>query len=111
MKRRTAEQLERGLVAHVFVCINDRDSSTASCADAQGQAVADAVTSWLRDRGVFWDGVSVVTTSCLGLCSEDGAALTIQPHNEWYSDVTPEDVPELLEASLGPDATALDPQQ
>jgi NADH:ubiquinone oxidoreductase subunit E len=107
MIERTHDQLDRGLVAHVFVCTNDRDSEYACCADAHGDEVADAVRSWLRDRGALWDSVSVSTTSCLGLCSEDGTALTIQPRNEWYSDVTPEEVPGLLTDEFGPDAEAL----
>ncbi|MES3517217.1 MAG: (2Fe-2S) ferredoxin domain-containing protein [Natronomonas sp.] len=45
--------------------------------------------------------MSVHTTSCLGLCSEGGTALTVQPKNEWYSDVRPEEVPTVLERTLG----------
>jgi len=104
MKRRTADQKERGLRAHVFVCTHERDSEYACCADADGEAVADAVRSWLRDREAFWDPVAVSTTSCLGLCSEAGTALTIQPRDEWYSDVNVEEVPDLLAAEFGPDA-------
>ena len=49
--------------------------------------------------------VSVGSTSCLGLCSEDRTALTIQPHNEWYSDVTPADVPALMAEVFSPEAS------
>lgn len=107
MKHRTEEMLEGGFSDHVLVCTNDRDSEYACCADAEGDAVYDAVRSWLRERGVFWSRVHVAETSCLGLCSEDGAAVAIHPRNRWYSDVLPEDVPELLEAEFGPDATNL----
>jgi len=48
--------------------------------------------------------VSVAETGCLGLCSEGGAAIAIQPRDEWYSDVQPEDVPGLLESVFGPEA-------
>ncbi|NKE35251.1 (2Fe-2S) ferredoxin domain-containing protein [Natronococcus sp. JC468] len=106
MKRRTSEQRTR-LDAHVFVCTNARDSDYACCADAGGAAVADAVRDWLRERNAFWSPVGVSTTTCLGLCSEDGSALTIQPRNEWFSDVRPDDVPELLANEFGPDAERL----
>lgn len=103
MNERTEQHRER-LDAHVFVCTNDRDSEYASCGDAGAEETVDAVKDWLRERDAFWTAVSVSTTSCLGLCSEEGTALTIQPRNAWYSDVTPADVPELLESEFGPDA-------
>ncbi|CAI48641.1 thioredoxin domain protein [Natronomonas pharaonis DSM 2160] len=109
MQRRTDEQTTR-LDAYVFVCTNARDSEYAACADAGpgAEATVEAVTEWLRERDVYWNGVGVSTTDCLGLCSEGGTALTIQPHDEWFSDVTPEDVPELLAEAFGPDAAQLD---
>lgn len=103
MNRRTDEQTTR-LAAHVFVCVNDRDSEYACCADAGGAATVEAVKAWLRERDAFWSPIGISTTDCLGLCSEDGTAITVQPQNEWYSDVRPEDVPELLAAEFGPDA-------
>ncbi|WP_254530942.1 (2Fe-2S) ferredoxin domain-containing protein [Natrinema gelatinilyticum] len=103
MNERTEQHRER-LEAHVFVCLNDRDSTHASCAAAGGEETHTAVTEWLRERDAYWTAVSVSTTSCLGLCSERGAAITIQPRNTWYSDVTPADVPDLLESEFGADA-------
>jgi (2Fe-2S) ferredoxin len=107
MERRTDEQTTR-LAAHVFVCVNERDSEYAACAGAGGEATAAAVKSWLRDRDAFWSPVGVSTTDCLGLCSAEGAALTIQPQNEWYAEVTPEDVPALLADAFGPEAERVD---
>lgn len=109
MKHRSEQQRER-LDAHVFVCTNDRPDHDC-CADAGGAEVTAAVKQWLRDRDAFWTAVSVSTTDCLGLCSADGAALTIQPRNEWYSDVTPDDVPDLLAAEFGPEAEQIYPPQ
>ena len=104
MIRRTTEQRER-LAAHVFVCTNDRDAEYSCCHDAGAAETLAAVKAWLRDRSAFWSPIGVSTTGCLALCSDGGTAITIQPHNEWYSDVRPEDVPELLEREFGPDAT------
>lgn len=103
MKQRTDDHRER-LDAHVFVCTKRRDSEYACCADAGGEETLAAVKAWLRDRDAFWSSVSVTETGCLGLCSEGGAGISIQPRNEWYSDVQPEDVPVLLEAEFGPEA-------
>lgn len=108
MKRKSEQHRDR-LDAHVFVCTNDRDEHDC-CAGAGGQEVTAAVKDWLRDRDAFWTAVSVSTTDCLGLCSADGAALTIQPRNEWYSEVRPADVPGLLAAEFGPDAEQIPPE-
>lgn len=109
MKQQTNRQRDR-LGSHVFICTTDRKSEYACCADAQGDEVFSAVLSWLRERDVLWSPVLVAETGCLGLCSAKGTAVAIQPRNQWYSDVQPEDVPELLSAQFGPDATQLSPQ-
>ncbi|ACM58975.1 (2Fe-2S) ferredoxin domain-containing protein [Halorubrum lacusprofundi] len=107
MEDRTAEVVDSGFTDHVLVCTNARDSEYAACADAHGDAVYDAVEAWLRDHGVFWSPVQLAETTCLGLCSADGTAIAIQPRNRWYSDVTPEDVPELLRSEFGENADDL----
>ena len=103
MKRQTDKQTDR-LDAHVFVCVNDRDSEYACCADVGGEETTAAVKAWLRERNAFWSPIGVSTTDCLGLCSEAGTAITIQPRDEWYAEVTPEEVPELLASEFGPNA-------
>jgi (2Fe-2S) ferredoxin len=103
MERRTDEQTRR-LAAHVFVCTNERDSEYVACAEVDGAATLSAVRSWLRERDAFWSPVGVSATGCLGLCSEAGTAITIQPRNEWYAGVRPADVPDLLADTFGPDA-------
>lgn len=107
MRQRTEDVHENGFSDHVLVCTNARDSEYACCAEASGDAVYEAVKSWLRERGVFWSPVHVAETGCLGLCSADGTAVVIHPRNRWYSDVLPEDVPTLLEAEFGSEATQL----
>lgn len=108
MDRRTEDVIERGFTDHVLVCTNHRDSEYACCGDVGSQAVLDAVRRWLRKRDVFWSNVHVAETSCLGLCSEDGTAIAIHPRGEWYSGVTPEDVPVLLSEIFGSNADKLD---
>jgi len=105
MQDRTTDVTENGFSAHVLVCTNDRDADHASCAEAHGDAVLEAVKTWLRDHDIFWSHVHVAETSCLGLCSAEGTAIAIHPRNRWYSDVLPADVPELLTAEFGPDGS------
>ena len=95
MERRTERMRERGLAATVLVCTNER-AEHAACAAADGVAVADAVRDWLRERDRYWSEVAVAETSCLGLCSEAGAAVVVHPRNEWFAEVTPDDVPALM---------------
>ncbi|WP_435101253.1 (2Fe-2S) ferredoxin domain-containing protein [Halarchaeum sp. P4] len=107
MRSRTTDVRENGFSDHVLVCTHARDSEHACCAGADGEEVYAAVTSWLRERDVFWTRVHVAETSCLGLCSAEGAAIAIHPRGRWYSDVQPDDVPDLLEREFGPDASRL----
>jgi len=117
VRRCTEAQRDRNLT-WILVCTNARDGEYAACAevggdaggrdassepslaDAREDAVVDAVTEWLRDEGLFWTEAAVVETSCLGLCSEAGAAVGFQPRDEWYENVRPADVPELLAEEL-----------
>ena len=101
MQDRTAEVRERGFTDHVLVCTTDRESDLACCGDAGGDAVFEAVVDWLRERDVLWSRVYVAETGCLGLCSENGVAVAIQPRNRWYSDVTPAEVSTLLADEFG----------
>jgi len=107
MRHRTEDVHENGYTDHVLVCTNGRDSEYAACADAHGPAVYEAVKAWFRERGVFWSRVHVAETSCLGLCSADGTAIAIHPRGRWYSDVKPEEVPDLLADEFKADASRL----
>jgi len=107
MRERSPEVVEGGFTDHVLVCTNARDSEYAACAEAHGDEVLDAVRSWLKERGVFWSRVHVAETGCLGLCSADGTAVAVHPRGRWFSDVVPADVPDLLAAVFGPEASNL----
>lgn len=107
MEDRTGDVRENGFTDHVLVCTNDRSSEYACCADAHGAEVYEAVKAWLRERGVFWSRVHVAETSCLGLCSDAGTAVAVHPRGRWYAGVRPDEVPDLLRAEFGADASRL----
>jgi len=94
MERRTERMRER-LSATVLVCTNER-TEYAACAAVDGGDVADAVHDWLRERDRYWSDVAVAETSCLGMCSEAGVGVVVQPHDEWFAEVTVDDVPTLM---------------
>lgn len=111
MERRTEQMHECGLTATVFVCTNER-SEHACCAAVDGCDVADAAREWLRDRDRYWSEVAVAETSCLGMCSQDGVAVVVQPRDEWFAEVSTADVPRLMSAVFGdatPGAGPVDP--
>lgn len=107
MRERTGDVHGNGFTDLLLVCTNDRSAEYACCADADGTAVYETAKDWLRDRDVFWSHVFVAETSCLGLCSAGGTAIAIHPRDRWYSDVRPEEVPALLRAEFGEDASRL----
>ena len=100
MDRRTERMHERGVSATVLVCTNER-TEYAACAAVDGGDVADAVRDWLRERDRYWSEVAVAETSCLGMCSEDGVAVVVQPRDEWFAEVTVNDVPTLMTELFG----------
>ena len=100
MERRTEQMHERGVSATVLVCTNER-TEYAACAAVDGGDVADGVRDWLRERDRYWSEVAVAETSCLGMCSEDGVAVVVQPHDEWFAEVTVDDVPTLMTETFG----------
>jgi predicted metal-binding protein len=107
MYNQTEKVHEQGFTDLVLVCTNDCNSEKACCAEAYGGEVYNKVKRWLHEREVFWSHVYVSETSCLGLCSSDGTAIAIQPRNRWFSDVTPDEVPDLLENEFGSSASDL----
>jgi hypothetical protein len=84
-------------------CRDDADGDTYR-GDADGSAVAAAAREWLDERDALWTEVVPVESSCLALCTEDGAAVGVLPHDEWFSGVVPADVPPLLGGVFGPEA-------
>lgn len=106
MRERTGELRAAGVTDQVLVCTNGR-TEHAACGDADADAVLEAVVEWLRERDVLYSAVYVAETGCLGLCSDEGAAVVVQPRGRWFSHVSADEVPSLLADVFGPDATRL----
>jgi (2Fe-2S) ferredoxin len=86
--------------AHVFVCQNERPAGNprGSCLSRGSKAVLDAFKQEICDRGlrnqIEFDG-----TTCIDCCAL-GPAVVVYPANTWYGNVTPADVPALVDAVL-----------
>lgn len=90
-----AQQNTSPFTCHVFVCTNDRGGTRKSCADGDNVAVRAALKTAVAERG--WRAqVRVSQSGCLGLC-EQGPNVILYPQKVWFSAVTMEDVPAILD--------------
>lgn len=83
--------------AQVFVCVNRRSSNDplgGGCSD-RGEAVYEALRAELSARGER-AAVWLARTYCLGICPKMGACVAISPGKRLFTEVIPDDVPELL---------------
>ena len=79
---------------HLFVCIKSRSGKSAACGDSGGGELKAVLKSEIKKRG--WKSVArVCESSCLGVC-DAGPNIMIYPQKIWLSDVSLDDVPEIL---------------
>lgn len=81
---------------HAFVCTNDRQGKSKSCADGNSQQLKDALKTALKEKGLWGNSVRVSTSGCLGLCAH-GPNVYIYPQGKAMSECTMDDVPTILD--------------
>ena len=80
--------------SHVFVCTNDREGRSKSCADGNSQQIRARLKAEINKRG--WKGrVRVSQCGCMGLCAK-GPNVMIYPQKSWFADVMPEDAEDII---------------
>lgn len=81
--------------ATAFVCVNAREGK-AACGNpgAGGAELCKTLKDEVKRLGLKGT-VRVARSGCLDRCSE-GPNLFLYPAGEWYSGVSPDDVPEIL---------------
>jgi len=79
---------------HIFVCVNDRGGVRKSCADGDNVTVRQLIKEEVTRRG-WKPRVRVSQCGCLGLCAE-GPNVVLYPQKIWFSQVTQEDLEEIL---------------
>lgn len=82
----------------IFVCIRNRPAPEESCAGNGSLATIAALKKEIAARGLAAQ-VKVNQSSCLDLCT-GGPHLIVYPEGTWYSGLTPELVPDFVEAQL-----------
>lgn len=82
-----------GFARHVLVCRGPR------CSALGAAELASSLDEALDERGLDDDDVLVKQTGCLFPCSQ-GPVLVVYPDNTWYAQLTPDDVPGLVDQHL-----------
>lgn len=83
---------------HVFVCTSSRINGQQKgyCFSKDAVGIVQAFMEEIEDRDLN-DDVMVTNTGCFGICSS-GPIVVVYPEGVWYKEVTPEDVPEIVES-------------
>ena len=89
-----AELKTSPFVCHVFVCTNDREGKSKSCADQDSPFIRTHLKKEIGKRGLKKQ-VRVSKSGCMGLCGK-GPNVMIYPRKVWFSDVSTEDTGEIL---------------
>ncbi len=80
---------------HLFICTKSRNGERKSCGDSTNPQLKTLLKEEISKRG-WKPRVRISDSGCLGLC-DAGPNLIIYPQKIWYSEVTPADLPEILQ--------------
>jgi (2Fe-2S) ferredoxin/predicted O-methyltransferase YrrM len=80
---------------HVFICDQKKAEGVPGCNASGSERVIDALRRELGARRLM-DEVQVTVCGSLGVC-ERGPNMVVYPEGIWYSGLTPQDVPEIVE--------------
>ncbi len=94
-----AKRNESPFKCHVFVCTNDRQGKRKSCADDNSMKIRKVLKEEVANRG-WKPQVRVSQCGCVGLCA-DGPNVMLYPQKIWFSEVSENDVGEVLSAVEG----------
>ncbi len=81
---------------HVFACDQQKPEGVPGCSANGSAKTIDALRKEIGAHGLG-DEVQLTTCGSLGLCDR-GPNMVVYPEGIWYSGVTPEDVPEIVES-------------
>lgn len=78
--------------SHVLIC------GGTGCTSSHSQQIREKLAEELKAKGLD-EEIKIVQTGCFGLCAL-GPVMIVYPEGTFYSRVTPEDVPEIVEEHL-----------
>ncbi|VGO21422.1 (2Fe-2S) ferredoxin domain-containing protein [Pontiella sulfatireligans] len=85
---------EAPYACHLFICTKSRGNKRKSCGDGANPELTSLLKDEVKKRG-WKPRVRISESSCLGVC-DAGPNLMIYPPKIWLSDVSLDDVPEIL---------------
>lgn len=85
---------------HVFVCSSSRlnGQQQGVCHVKESADIIQTFLEELEDRGLSGE-IMITNTGCLGLCNS-GPIVIVYPDGVWYSEVSVDDVEEIVESHL-----------
>ena len=78
----------------VFVCLNEREAGVC-CAQRSSETIHAQLKAAVKERGLNTQ-VRISRSGCMNRCGQ-GPNIMVFPDNIWYSGVTEDDVPSLLD--------------
>ncbi len=84
---------------HIFVCVNERDSSKDHCSKVGGLEIFHKIKANVMSNGLA-SRVWVTKTKCLGFCNPVGTTIAVYPEQKIFTEVGVEEVDKLLEDIL-----------
>ena len=81
---------------HVFICDQQKPEGVPSCSACGSGKTIEALRREIAARGLM-DEVQITLCGSIGLC-ERGPNMIVYPEGVWYSAVTPDDAPEIVQS-------------
>lgn len=85
---------ESPYICHIFVCTNDREGRSRSCADGNSSLVRTTLKKEIGSIGLRKQ-VRVSSSGCMGLCAS-GPNVMIYPQKIWFSEVSTDDIGQIV---------------
>lgn len=88
------------LKAHLFICTHERpaDHPKGCCKNKGSEEMVSLFKKEIARVGIGKE-VRAQKAGCLDAC-EFGASMVVYPENVWYGQVTPADIPEIVQSHL-----------
>lgn len=95
---------------HIYVCINKREDGTSCCANVDGEEIKTKLKAYVKANGLSGK-VRISGSGCMDQCAK-GANVMVYPDYQWYHNVAPADVDQIIKeqlASMAGKGQAIDP--
>lgn len=92
------KELNHHYQKHILVCTNER-AEESCCSKVDGYEIFRALKEYVKSNGLA-GSIWVTRTGCLGFCNDIGTTIVIYPERKWYTEVTKNELPQIIEEML-----------